>query len=133
LWNQFVRDKGQPAIICPICFAELAREANVTWSVVPDVTTSDYDERLAVRAAQRIINATIQSEEEAMVIVRDALAQSAAALAAARPAPDLEAVARRAAEKIQVRYLPDHRTAYGVAATRHEIAAIILEELQGDL
>jgi hypothetical protein len=107
LWNQFVRAKNEPEIICPICFVQLAKASgsDVTWSLVPDGVTSDYDERLAVRAAQRIINATIQSEEEAMVIVRDALVQSAAALAAARPAPDLEAVAQRAAEKIQVRYI----------------------------
>jgi hypothetical protein len=86
LWNQFVRDRGEPEIICPICFVELAvlGGMDTTWSMVPDSVTSDYDERLAVRAAQRIINATLQSEEEAMVIVRDALVQSAAALATTR-------------------------------------------------
>lgn len=81
LWNQYVRDKGEPGIVCPICFAELAKEANVTWSIVPDRVTSDYDERLAVRAARRIAESTIQTPEEFAIIIRDALVQSAAALA----------------------------------------------------
>jgi hypothetical protein len=86
IWNEAVRDKGEPGIICPLCFVELAALVgyDTTWAITPDNVTSDYDEQLAKRAARRIVTATVQTEDEYAVIVRDALVQSAAALAAAR-------------------------------------------------
>jgi Lar family restriction alleviation protein len=44
--------------------------------------------------------------------------------------PDVAERARRAAELIQRRYLPDHRSADGFSATRREIADIIAAEFK---
>jgi len=39
LWNRYVRDQGEPGILCPVCFVKLAEQGGLitTWSVAPDV------------------------------------------------------------------------------------------------